>query len=107
MVSMHFAPLDFDSRAAYAAARALRFKKNQPTPGEISERIGPWTVVEQGGGFIWRLDEKPSTSDIGRFCTRRSIIERKPQGVYRVVLIGESASGSYGYWGQFNLATEI
>ncbi|WP_148289735.1 hypothetical protein [Ideonella sp. B508-1] len=45
--------------------------------------------------------------DLARFRTSRDKIEPKTHGTIRLLLIGESAAGSFGYWGSFNLATEI
>lgn len=97
--------IDFNNRAR-AATDYSRTTSMRPVSGQLGGQIGPWHIVERSDGFFeWRVDAQISNVDLARFCTRTGNILPKSESSYRVILIGESAAGSFGYWDEYTLAT--
>lgn len=74
---------------------------------EIGESLGPWRIVRQGEAFEWILTDKPSINDRGAWEMSRPSISGDKGDHVRVILIGESAAGSFGYWEDATIARRL
>lgn len=99
--------IDFSARADAARRYARDFLTDKIEPGVIFGSIGPWQVHEKQDRYVWKLAENISAADQARYRTTVKAIEPKVDGIVRIVLIGESAAASFGYWGKYNLATAV
>lgn len=68
-------------------------------------KIGPWTIHKGPKGFTWDVADMSHPNDEIRFRRKRHQTIRTPQTSLRMLLIGESAAGSWGFFGQHNLAS--
>lgn len=82
----------------------------QPDPrlvegfGVTPATFGPWTISPSRGGFAWTVKADPTPREKVKWHLRDWHTDRPtPDGV-RIVLIGESAAGSWGYHGEYCLS---
>ena len=73
----------------------------------VPEQIGPWSIVQDNGGFVWHVADNVSVNDQLRFHVRPHQTKRSVPGIRRLLLIGESAAGSWGFFGTLSLARLI
>lgn len=72
---------------------------------KIPSKIGPWTLRRDAEGFTWDVADTFHPNDEIRFRRKRHQTRRSQQTTLRLLLIGESAAGSWGFFGRHNLAT--
>ena len=92
-----------DSFSSYGSQKRLAKPLNR-----IAGQVGPWELRwnREKTGIDWTLTDESNLKD-HHLYKARDIQSKKTNGSPRVILIGESAAGSYGYWGDFSLASSI
>lgn len=103
---------DVQRRNGTTAARAMvdAFANRAQKPwGEdnmlrVPAHIGPWAIVQEGDGFKWKVAENVSANDQLRFHVQPHATARSRLVSSRVLLIGESAAGSWGFFGKLSIA---
>jgi len=72
----------------------------------VSGRLGPWRVEDRGDHWEWTVaGDVPLWQEFA--WKARPLSSRKAAGTKRVILIGESAAGSFGYGGEYNLGSVL
>ena len=71
------------------------------------DRVGPWDIHTAANGTVtWTVREETTLRERHSWCVKPLSSERAARSL-RVVLLGSSAAASFGYWGEFSLATAI
>ncbi|SHJ11714.1 hypothetical protein SAMN02745181_1222 [Rubritalea squalenifaciens DSM 18772] len=72
----------------------------------LGSRVGPWQIGKlQDGTFEWALREQTQPVDDIKYRARPYKTHRNKATEKRLLLIGESAAGSWGYFGEYSLAS--
>ncbi len=75
------------------------------TPSHGGDRLGPWNIQTQPDGVVdWTIRADTSLRERHSWYLQ-SLSSRRMPGTFRVVLLGSSAAASFGYWGEFTLAS--
>lgn len=103
--------LSADPSRRYRLRQSIDLAANPPAQRvwEVSERqrIGPWIIDRSTrGGYVWRVSPDATIHELHDFRAIEHGSVRARNGV-RVILLGESAAGSFGHWGTFSLASAI
>jgi hypothetical protein len=90
------------------AGEAATDETTKLAPGEITETLGPWSIGQDSNGEIyWQLKDNIDLVERESWCLRDHSSRRSVPDSTRILVIGESAAGSYGYWNKFSLATAL
>jgi hypothetical protein len=97
----------FAARATVADQRRSYPRKESLDTMAIGESLGPWRISRSHESFEWRLTDQPSINDRGAWEMSRHAISGEKGNRIRVILIGESAAGSFGYWEESTIARQL
>lgn len=85
-----------------------RPKLERVDSGLLRGSLGPWRIEQTADGFRWDVVDEWKLQIWERFQWRpRPLTSKKKKGVARILLIGESAAGSFGYGEDYNLGACI
>jgi hypothetical protein len=85
------------------ATRAEKAPNGRARPGAI----GPWDIHTRPDGAVeWTVRPETTLRERHSWCLK-PLSSVRAGGSIRVVLLGSSAAASFGYWGEFTLATAI
>lgn len=107
LVNQKWSERSFAARAQVCDALRQYPRTDDLESLEVAEALGPWRIRSAGEHFEWRLTEQPSMNDRGAWEMSRAMISGDKAGRIRVVLVGESAAGSFGYWESSTLAKQL
>jgi hypothetical protein len=82
-------------------------KTDDLTDMEIPQALGPWRIECRGEHFEWQLTQSPTINDRGAWELSKTKLSGDKGDRIRVVLIGESAAGSFGFWEESTLARQL
>ena len=101
-----------DSASTHQFEMALDLLTSPPVgdgsaaPGLLPS-VGPWDICALADGVVeWRV--RAHTSLRERHSWRlQTLSSKRSETTFRVILFGSSAAASFGYWGDFTLATAL
>ncbi|HEX8343096.1 MAG TPA: hypothetical protein VF624_19490 [Tepidisphaeraceae bacterium] len=78
------------------------------SPSRVPEFVGPWRLIGDGDkSFVWSPTPSPTLQERLKFHLARHETGRKHPEDGRVILIGESAAASWGYFGDYCLSAAL
>jgi hypothetical protein len=107
MVDEPWSERSFAARAELCDSLRRYPKTDDLADMEIPQALGPWRIERRGEHFEWQLTQSPTINDRGAWELSKKKLSGDKGDRIRVVLVGESAAGSFGYWEESTLARQL